>query len=97
MDQFYGGLAAGRSKARSLRDAQLATLKRYPHPMLWAAFVLVGALILATVTTSAFLGPVLPLKDVNPTRRTPFVTLALILVSVVAYVGWQQEPQRSTP
>jgi CHAT domain-containing protein len=42
MDQFYGGLAAGRSKARSLRDAQLATLKRYPHPMLWAAFVLVG-------------------------------------------------------
>jgi CHAT domain-containing protein len=42
MDQFYAGLAAGRSKARSLRDAQLATLKRYPHPMLWAAFVLVG-------------------------------------------------------
>ena len=37
----------------------------------------------------------LPLKDVNPTRRTPFVTLALILVSIAAYVGWQQEPQRS--
>jgi CHAT domain-containing protein/tetratricopeptide (TPR) repeat protein len=42
MDHFYGGLAAGHGKARSLRDAQLATLKRYPHPMLWAAFVLVG-------------------------------------------------------
>jgi CHAT domain-containing protein len=42
MDQFYAGLGDGRSKARSLRDAQLATLKKYPHPMLWAAFVLVG-------------------------------------------------------
>lgn len=42
MDEFYGGLAAGHGKARSLRDAQLATLRQYPHPMLWAAFVLVG-------------------------------------------------------
>ena len=37
----------------------------------------------------------LPLKDVNPTRRTPIVTLLLILACVGAYVFWQQEPQRA--
>ncbi len=37
----------------------------------------------------------LPLKDVNPTRRTPLVTLALIVACVVAWVFWQQEPARS--
>ena len=42
MDRFYAGLVAGRSKAQSLRDAQLATLELHPHPMLWGAFVLVG-------------------------------------------------------
>jgi CHAT domain-containing protein len=42
MDRFYAGLHAGRSKAEALRLAQLATLERYPHPALWAAFVLVG-------------------------------------------------------
>lgn len=42
MERFYTELAAGRSKAHALRAAQLATQKRYPHPALWAAFVLVG-------------------------------------------------------
>jgi len=37
---------------------------------------------------------VLPLKDVNPTRRTPVATLLLILACIVAWVWWQQEPQR---
>jgi len=37
---------------------------------------------------------VLPLKDVNPTRRTPVVTLLLIVACVAAWVWWQQEPQR---
>jgi len=37
---------------------------------------------------------VLPLKDVNPTRRTPVATLLLILACVAAWVWWQQEPQR---
>ena len=36
----------------------------------------------------------LPLKDVNPTRRTPVVTLLLILACVGAWMFWQQEPQR---
>jgi CHAT domain-containing protein len=42
MDRFYAGLFAGHGKARSLRDAQLASLERYPHPALWAAFTLLG-------------------------------------------------------
>jgi CHAT domain-containing protein len=42
MERFYAELAAGRSKAHALRAAQLATQNRYPHPALWAAFVLVG-------------------------------------------------------
>lgn len=42
MDRFYAGLRAGRSKAEALRSAQLGTLQRYPHPALWAAFLLVG-------------------------------------------------------
>jgi CHAT domain-containing protein len=42
MERFYADLASGRSKAHALRSAQLATQKRYPHPALWAAFVLVG-------------------------------------------------------
>jgi CHAT domain-containing protein len=42
MDHFYAELAAGRDKAASLRAAQGATRERFPHPALWAAFVLVG-------------------------------------------------------
>jgi len=37
---------------------------------------------------------VLPLKDVNPTRRTPVVTLLLVLACVAAWIFWQQEPAR---
>jgi CHAT domain-containing protein len=42
MDHFYAELRAGQSKARALRHAQLATLRRYRHPALWAAFSLAG-------------------------------------------------------
>jgi CHAT domain-containing protein len=42
MDGFYAGLRSGRSKAQALRSAQLRTLRRYPHPALWSAFLLVG-------------------------------------------------------
>ena len=42
MEGFYAGLHAGRSKAHALRQAQLQTLRRYPHPALWSAFLLVG-------------------------------------------------------
>jgi CHAT domain-containing protein len=42
MERFYAEMAAGKGKARALRAAQLAALKRYPHPALWAAFTMVG-------------------------------------------------------
>lgn len=34
----------------------------------------------------------IPLRDANPTRRTPWVTLALIAANVVAFVVWQGAP-----
>ena len=37
-----------------------------------------------------------PIADVNPTRRTPIVTLLLIVACVVVWFSWQQEPQRDT-
>lgn len=42
MDHFYATLATGRSKASALAAAQRATRARFPHPALWAGFVLVG-------------------------------------------------------
>ena len=42
MERFYAGIQAGHGKALSLREAQMATRARFPHPALWAAFSLVG-------------------------------------------------------
>jgi CHAT domain-containing protein/tetratricopeptide (TPR) repeat protein len=42
MRAFYQGLKAGQPKAEALRQAQLATLQRYPHPYYWAAYQLTG-------------------------------------------------------
>jgi CHAT domain-containing protein len=42
MERFYAELHAGRTKAQALRAAQLAARKRFRHPALWAAFVLIG-------------------------------------------------------
>ncbi len=42
MDRFYAARASGRGKAAALRAAQLDTLARHPHPVLWAPFVLIG-------------------------------------------------------
>ena len=39
---FYQSLKAGQAKAEALRQAQLATLQRYPHPYYWAAYQLTG-------------------------------------------------------
>lgn len=41
-DHFYAGLARGLSKAHSLAAAQRATRRQFPHPAVWAAFVLAG-------------------------------------------------------
>jgi CHAT domain-containing protein len=42
MEQFYSRYAQGMSKAAALRGAQRHTLRSYPHPYHWAAFVLIG-------------------------------------------------------
>jgi rhomboid family protein len=35
---------------------------------------------------------VIPLRDANPTRRTPWVTLAIIALNVIVFVFWQGFP-----
>ncbi len=42
MDRFYAELLRTSDKAGALRAAQLATRQRYPHPALWAPFILIG-------------------------------------------------------
>jgi len=42
MREFYRNLKSGRNKGEALRQAQLATLAKYPHPYYWAAYQLTG-------------------------------------------------------
>lgn len=42
MERFYRGLNRGMTKAHALRAAEVAALRRFRHPSLWAAFELVG-------------------------------------------------------
>lgn len=42
MTQFYQELLTAPDKASALRQAMLKTLKQYPQPRSWAAFVLIG-------------------------------------------------------
>lgn len=42
MVEFYRRLAGGSGKAEALREAMLATRVKYPNPVNWAAFVLLG-------------------------------------------------------
>lgn len=43
MQSFYETLRQGRGKAEALRESQITTSRRHPHPFYWAAFQLVGA------------------------------------------------------
>jgi CHAT domain-containing protein len=43
MTEFYRQMASGVPKAAALRKAQLAMLRKYPHPFYWGAFLLVGS------------------------------------------------------
>jgi CHAT domain-containing protein len=43
MQSFYKHLKQGDSKADALRQAQMETRVRFPHPYYWAAFVLTGS------------------------------------------------------
>ena len=42
MQGFYARLKSGEAKLEALRQAQLETLAKYPHPFFWAAFGLTG-------------------------------------------------------
>ncbi len=42
MQTFYRRLEAGEAKRHALREAQLATREKYPHPFFWAAFFITG-------------------------------------------------------
>lgn len=43
MQQFHSLRRDGKSTSESLRESQLKTRKRFPHPYDWAAFTLIGA------------------------------------------------------
>jgi len=43
MSSFYDAIGRGADKRAALRAAQLQTMKAYPHPFYWAAFILVGS------------------------------------------------------
>lgn len=42
MTEFYKNLQQNPDKAQALRSAMLATMKQYPNPRDWAAFILIG-------------------------------------------------------
>ena len=42
MPEFYRQLKNNPDKAHALRQAMLATMKKYPNPSDWAAFILIG-------------------------------------------------------
>jgi CHAT domain-containing protein len=42
MTDFYENLQQNPDKAMALRKAMLKTMKKYPNPVNWAAFTLVG-------------------------------------------------------
>lgn len=43
MTQFYQALKEGKPKATALREAMLNTQKKFPNPLAWSAFTLVGS------------------------------------------------------
>jgi CHAT domain-containing protein len=71
MEHFYQRLQAGQDKAKSLRGAMLDTKNKYPAPLNWAAFVLMGESAVApglrNVTGDAAAGPV----TIDQTRALP--------------------------
>jgi CHAT domain-containing protein len=71
MEHFYQRLQAGEGKAKSLRGAMLDTMNKYPAPLNWAAFVLMGESAVApglrNVNGDAAAGPV----AIDQTRALP--------------------------
>lgn len=52
MDHFYQRLQQGQNKAQSLRGAMLDTMQKYPAPVNWAAFTLLGQAAVAPTSRS---------------------------------------------
>jgi tetratricopeptide (TPR) repeat protein len=71
MEHFYQRLQAGEGKAKSLRGAMLDTMNKYPAPLNWAAFELMGESAVApglrSVSGDAAAGPV----AMDQTRALP--------------------------
>jgi CHAT domain-containing protein len=42
MTEFYQNIERDYDKATALRKAMLTTMKKYPHPIQWSAFTLIG-------------------------------------------------------
>jgi CHAT domain-containing protein len=42
MTEFYQELSKNPDQAAALRQAMLTTMKKYPNPMYWAGFILIG-------------------------------------------------------
>ena len=42
MTEFYRQIQRHPDKADALRQAMLTTMKKYPHPLDWAGFMLIG-------------------------------------------------------
>ena len=42
MSEFYQNIQKNPDKAQALRQAMLTTMKEYPEPKNWAAFILIG-------------------------------------------------------
>jgi CHAT domain-containing protein len=42
MTEFYQNLTKNPDKAQALRQAMLTTMAKYPDPVYWAAFTLIG-------------------------------------------------------
>jgi CHAT domain-containing protein/tetratricopeptide (TPR) repeat protein len=63
MDNFYQKLEEGQNKAKSLQSAMLNTMGRYPAPLNWAAFVLMGETAVAPGSRHIEGGPELTPAD----------------------------------
>ncbi|HZI06073.1 MAG TPA: CHAT domain-containing tetratricopeptide repeat protein, partial [Archangium sp.] len=42
MEEYYGGLLAGKGRATALREAMRALREKQPHPYYWAPFIVLG-------------------------------------------------------
>jgi len=91
MERFYVHLRDGMSKAEALRQAQLDTRERYPHPYYWAGFVLTGdyagtMAVRQEAISEVTAVPATPTPDSDGGGRTPWWVYASG-IAIIAFVG----------